>query len=167
MEDLHVGGAFSDRQAPTLNRATRNRVYEVLVAWRRCDLSQPNDPFATYLNTLATAGDPEWPRSAIRGAIATATHDFATAESIDQTTATRLQEKATEGAQFAVGQLLHFERRQAEDEVAYLMTMIPNYWEEPEVGPDFASLLVDSAQPKDRLSTARDGRVTVAPSSAI
>lgn len=30
VEDLHADGAFSDKQAPALNRRIRSRIYEVL-----------------------------------------------------------------------------------------------------------------------------------------
>src|ERR1700689_780857 len=51
-EDLHVAGAFSDRQAPALNRCLRGRIYEVLIALRRLDSDQADDPYRRYLEDL-------------------------------------------------------------------------------------------------------------------
>jgi hypothetical protein len=42
VEDLHAGGAFTDQQAPALNRRLRNRVYAVTLALLRLDRHHPD-----------------------------------------------------------------------------------------------------------------------------
>lgn len=139
MEELHVAGAFSDRQAPALNRAIRNRIYEVLVAWRLCVPAHTSNRFTIYLCDLTTGGDPEWPRSAVSRAVAQAIHGLAAAEFIEGEAAAELEKTATAGAQSAVDALLCFDE-QAQRQVAHLISMIPDYWEAPQIGPDFRTV---------------------------
>jgi hypothetical protein len=52
VEGLHAQGAFSDEQAPALNRRLRGYAYEVLIAIRRLDASRDDDRFTAYLLDL-------------------------------------------------------------------------------------------------------------------
>lgn len=72
VEDLHAAGAFSDQQAPSLNRRLRGRVYELLIATRHRDSSQRHDPFTAYVDDLAHGYTGSHITAALQGAIAQA-----------------------------------------------------------------------------------------------
>lgn len=97
VEDLHTDGAFSDRQAPSLNRRLRSRVYELLIVTRHRDSSKPHDPFTSYLDDLAHGYTAGHFTAALQGAVARAVDEFAAAEAIDQNTARQLREAAIKG----------------------------------------------------------------------
>jgi hypothetical protein len=97
-EDLHVAGAFSDRQAPALNRSLRGRIYEVLVALRRLDPDQADDPYRRYLQDLAAGSNLKPTQAAIAGAVARAVKDYAAAEGADAATAAALTKTAIDTA---------------------------------------------------------------------
>ncbi len=94
-EDLHVAGAFSDRQAPALNRRLRGRIYEVLIALRRLDPDRPDDPYRRYLEDLGAGSNLEPTEAAIAGAVTRAIEDYAAAEGADSSTAVALTETAS------------------------------------------------------------------------
>jgi hypothetical protein len=148
VEELHVAGAFSDSQAPTLNRAIRNRVYEVLKAWRRCNPKRKGNRFNAYLNELATDPDEEWPRSAVSGAVARAIREFAAAEHVQPAIAAELQEVAAAGAQSAIAELLDSDQ-DAQRRIAWLVYMLPDYWEPCMIGEEFRALLENTGGPGD------------------
>ncbi len=58
MEDLHVTGAFSDAQAPALNRRVRDRTYTVELALLRTDRSNPDHALVELLEGQARIDDP-------------------------------------------------------------------------------------------------------------
>lgn len=146
MEDLHATGAFSNQQAPSLNRRLRNRVYELLIATRHRDSSRSNDPFTKYVDDFAHGHKGSHATSALQGAIARAVDDFAAAEAIDPDTARQLREAAIKGALTAyktIGRLTRGRKDEERDRVAaeFWLVSIPSYWEEPEVSPELQRLL--------------------------
>ncbi len=152
VEDLHAAGAFSDQQAPALNRRIRGRIYELLLANRLRDVSRSNDPFSNYVDDLAKGHKGGHTVAALQGAVARAVDDFAAAETIDQDTTTKLRNAAIKGAIEAwrtVGRLsLGRSKDEEKDQsaVEFWIRSIPDYWEEPRVSPEFEKLL-DSIEP--------------------
>jgi hypothetical protein len=132
VEDLHANGAFSDRQAPALNRLLRGRVYEFLVATSRSEADgQSGAPSA----------------AALRGAVGRAVDEFAVVEGIDEGTALKLRRAAIRGAveafqrtrRVALGRSRDVERDQMA--VQWWLQSIPDYWEDPLVSVEFQALL--------------------------
>jgi hypothetical protein len=148
VEDLHTDGAFSDQQAPALNRRVRGRIYEVLIAVRRGDLSRDDDLFTDYLWKLAGDRPGDVARAAVQGAIAKAVDEFAEVEAINSDVASQLRQAAIKEALFAFEALLKLHRGdpEARKDVAYWLWLVPDYWEEPAVSPEFQAVL-DSARP--------------------
>lgn len=157
VEDLHADGAFSDRQAPALNRRLRSRVYELLIATRHRDSSKRHDPFTSYVDDLAQEHTGSHFTAALQGAIARAVDGFAVAEAIDLDTARQLREAAIKGALTAYETAYRLNRGRSKDEerdraaAALWLMSIPDYWEEPEVSPEFQKLL--DASGRDRPTT--------------
>ena len=147
VEDLHANGAFSDRQAPALNRRIRGRVYELLIATHRRDYGRDGDPFGQYIDDLAYGHGGGQVTAALQGAVGQAVDDFAAAETIDSTTATKLRKAAIKGAVEAYKTInsvsLGRSKNEEQDRVAveWWLRSIPCYWEEPEVSPEFQKLL--------------------------
>jgi hypothetical protein len=152
VEDLHADGAFSDRQAPALNRRIRGRVYELLIATHRRDYRRDNDPFGQYIDDLAQGYRGGQTIAALQGTIARAVDEFAAAEAIDTTTATKLRRAAIKGAVEAYKTVNRLSLGRSKDEakdsfaVDWWLRSIPDYWEEPEISPEFQRLL-DSSEP--------------------
>jgi len=140
-EDLHVAGAFSDRQAPALNRRLRDRIYEVLIGLRRLDPDRPDDPYRRYLEDLGAGSDLEPTEAAIAGAVARAVKDYAAAERADASTAAALTETGIDGALNYLDGLMHIEDAQVQRGLAFFLSAVPLYWEPPEVSPEFQALL--------------------------
>lgn len=154
MEDLHADGAFSDLQAPSLNRGLRGRVYEVLTATRHRDPGRRHDPIAKYMHDLAQGHKGGLARAALQGAVARAVDDFAAAEVIDGDTAQELREAAVGAALIAyktVDRLSRGKSKDGQDQraVDYWLRRIPKDWEEPVVSPKFQKLL-NAPAPNDR-----------------
>jgi hypothetical protein len=153
VEDLHASGAFSDRQAPALNRRIRGRIYEMLAANRLRDARRDNDPFSKYVNDLEDQG--KRPFAGLRGAVGRAVDDFAVAEAIDPDTAAKLKKEAIKGAVEAWRTSSRLSLGRSKDEekdsfaVNWWLRCIPDYWEEPEVSADFQKLL-DSIEVQPR-----------------
>jgi hypothetical protein len=146
VEDLHADGAFSDRQAPSLNRRIRGRIYEVLTATRLGNPHQDDDPLAEYVRDLAHGHKGGRASAALQGAVARAVDDFADAEAIDRDTARKLREAAVNAALVAYKTVDRLSRSKSKDEedrqaVEYWLMRIPAYWEEPVVSPEFQKLL--------------------------
>jgi hypothetical protein len=147
IEDLHAAGAFSDRQAPSLNRRIRGRIYELLVATRRNDLSRDDDPLTKYVDDLAQGHRGGRVVAALQGAVARAVDDFAAAEAIDTATATKLRQAAIKGAVEAYKTVNRVSFGKSKDEerdrfaVEFWLRSVPSYWEEPVVSPEFQKLL--------------------------
>lgn len=146
VEDLHATGAFSDRQAPSLNRRLRGRVYELLIATRHRDSSRRHDPFTTYVDDLARGYTGSHITAALQGAIARAVDDFAAAEAIEPDTARQLREAAIKGALVAYKTVGRVSRGKPKDEhdqqaVQFWLISIPEDWEDPEVSPEFQTVL--------------------------
>jgi hypothetical protein len=147
VEDLHAAGAFTDQQAPSLNRRVRGRIYEALIATGRRDSRLPSDPFTAYVDNFADRYKGSHGTAAIKGAVAQAVDDFAAAEAIDSTIARQLREAAIKGAMeaYTIVRRLDMGRTQNEQDdqaaVSYWINRIPKYWEEPEVGPELQRLL--------------------------
>jgi hypothetical protein len=151
VEDLHVAGAFSDRQAPSLNRRIRGRIYELLVATRRRDLSRDTEPLTMYVDDLAQGHKGGHAVAALQGAVGRAVDDFAAAEAIDTATATKLRKAAIKGAVEGYKTVTRLSLSRSKDEerdhfaVEFWLRSIPSYWEEPVVSPEFQKLLDASA----------------------
>jgi hypothetical protein len=146
VEDLHASGAFSDRQAPSLNRRLRGRVYELLIATRHRDSSQLHDPFTAYVDGLAHGYKGSHITAALQGAIARAVDEFAAAEAIDPDTARHLREAAIKGALVAYKTVGRLRRGRPKDEhdqqaIRFWLNSIPEDWEEPVLSPEFQKML--------------------------
>jgi hypothetical protein len=150
VEDLHADGAFSDQQAPSLNRRLRSQVYELLIATRLRDPGRRHDPFAEYAHDLARGHKGGLATAALQGAIARAVDDFAAAEAVDSDTARKLREAAVKAASVAYKTVDRLNCSKSKDEqdrraVEYWLMRIPSYWEEPVVSPEFQEMLNRSA----------------------
>ncbi len=150
VEDLHANGAFSDQQAPSLNRRLRGRIYELLIATRYRVPARRHDPFAEYAHDLARGHKGGLTTAALQGAIAQAVDDFATAEAVDSDTTRKLQEAAVKAALVAYKTAGRLSRSKSKDEqdrraVEYWLMRIPSYWEEPAVSHEFQKMLDTSA----------------------
>jgi hypothetical protein len=153
VEDLHAAGAFSDQQAPALNRRIRGSVYELLLATHRRDYRRDDDPLGQYINDLAHGHRGGQTVAALQGAVARAVEDFTAAEAIDTTTATKLRKAAIKGAVEAYKTVTRLSLGRSKDEehdrfaVDFWLRSIPSYWEEPEVSPAFQKML-DGTKPR-------------------
>ncbi len=147
VEDLHAGGAFSDRQAPSLNRGIRGRVYELLIARRQGDPSRDDDPLTKYVDDLAQGHSGGRSIAALQGAVARAIDDFASDQAIDSATAAKLRKAAVKGAVEAHKTVTRFSLGRSKDEehdrfaVEFWIRSIPSYWEEPTVSPEFQKMI--------------------------
>lgn len=142
VEDLHAAGAFSDRQAPALNRRIRGRIYELLLA-----RSRDGDPLTKYADDLAQGHKGGHTIAALQGAVARAVDAFIAAEGIDPATGDKLRKAAIKGAVEAYKTVVRLSLGRSKDErrdsfaVEFWLRSIPSYWEEPEVRPEFQKLL--------------------------
>lgn len=141
VEALHAQGAFSDEQAPALNRRLRGRAYEVLIAIRRMDASRDEDQFTAYVLDLIDDWEQDPLRAALGRAIANAVWEFADAAEIDAQTAAQLEEAAVAGALEVVELYYRLDHQQARRQLAFLMISIPSYWERPQPSPSFEAML--------------------------
>lgn len=153
VEDLHATGAFSDAQAPALNRRIRSRIYELRLAVQLSDPYMPDDPFTIYVDKLVEGHRGGRMVAALQGAVGQAVDDFAAAESIDAATAGRLRKAAIKGAVEAYKTTTRLSLGRSKDEaqdrfaVNFWLMSIPSYWEEPEVSADLQRLL-DARRPR-------------------
>lgn len=140
VEDLHAAGAFSDRQAPAFNRGIRNRAYEVLLALQALADTGHDDRLVEFLDDQATRdgqrGETIEPLTAMRGAIRGAVRDFAKAEHVPKTTADKLETTAVAGTTEAFKALRSLDKPASAAAASYLASLIPSYWEPPEVAPE-------------------------------
>lgn len=147
VEDLHAGGAFSDQQAPSLNRRIRGRIYELLIARRQGDPSRDDDPLTQYVDDFAQGHSGGRAVAALQGAVAHAVDAFAADEAIDAATATKLRKAAVKGAVEAHNTVTRLSLGRSKDEehdrfaVEFWLGSIPSYWEEPAVSPAFQKML--------------------------
>lgn len=147
VETLHVDGAFSDRQAPSLNRRIRGRIYELLIARRHGDPSRDNDPLTQYVDDLAQGHSGGRTIAALQGAVARAVDDFASDQAIDSATATKLRKAAVKAAVEAHKTVTRLSLGRSKDEehdrfaVEFWLRSIPSYWEEPAVSPEFQKMI--------------------------
>ncbi|MGD0454006.1 MAG: hypothetical protein ABSB69_10450 [Solirubrobacteraceae bacterium] len=151
-EDLHVAGVFSDRQAPALNRRLRARVYEVLIALRRLDPDQADDPYRRYLQHLAAGSGLEPTQAAIAVAVERAVKDYAAAEGVDAPTAAALTEAGIDGALNHLEAVWQLDDTNMQRALAFFVSAIPIYWEHPQVSPEFQALL--EGRPQSRIAHA-------------
>jgi hypothetical protein len=144
VEDLHTDGAFSDKQAPALNRRLRNRAYEVLLAVQALAETGHDDRLAEFLTNRATldgkTGEAIEPVAALRGAIRTAVRDFAEVEHLATAMAEALEAAAVNGVTEAFKALQSLDKLASAQEVSYLARLIPPYWELPEVAPELREM---------------------------
>jgi hypothetical protein len=144
VEDLHVGGAFSDKQAPALNRRLRNRAYEVLLAVQANAETGYDDRLVAFLADRAEldseTGPGIEPIAAMRGAIRAAVRDFAQTEHMPTATAEALETAAVDGATSAFKALQSLDELQSAREISYLAWLVPSYWELPEVAPELREM---------------------------
>src|SRR5450759_482630 len=147
VEDLHAAGAFSDQQAPSLNRRIRARIYEVLLARRLSQPGSTHDPFARYIADLTQGQKGGRGIAALQAAVARAVDDFSASEAIDDATAKELREAAIDGAveAYRVVTRLGLGRSKNEEHdrraLYFWLMSVPDYWEKPEVSPEFQKLL--------------------------
>ena len=150
VEDLHADGAFSDQQAPSLNRRLRSRVYELLIATRHRDSSRRHDPFTAYVDDLAHGYTGSHSSAALQGAIGRAVDEFAAAEAIDRDIARQLREAAIKEALVAykaVGRLSRGKPKEHDQQaVQFWLMSIPEYWEEPVLSLEFQEMLYSSSR---------------------
>lgn len=144
VENLHAGGSFSDKQAPSLNRRLRNRAYEVLLAVQLLAETGHDDRLAEFVADRAAldgqTGEAIDPIKALRGAIKAAVRDFADAERLSKATANDLEAAAVEGATEAFKALHSVHKLKSAQQVSYLASLIPSYWELPEVAPELRQM---------------------------
>jgi hypothetical protein len=144
IEDLHVQGVFSNKQAPALNRRLRNRAYEVLLAVQFLGETGHDDRLAEFVADRAAldgqTGEAIDPTRAMRGAIRIAVRDFARAEHLPAAQAKELEEAAVVGAADAFRCWQTIEEPHSIRQVSYLAVCIPSYWELPEVAPDLREM---------------------------
>lgn len=140
VEDLHADGAFSDEQAPALNRQLRNRAYEVLLAAQLLAETGYDDQLVGFLADRAaldgSVGEITAPIAAMRGAIREAVRDFASSEYLAKPAAQALETAAVEGATDAFKALRSLDSRESAKEISYLARRIPVYWELPKITPE-------------------------------
>lgn len=148
VEELHAVGAFSDQQAPSLNRRLRGRVYELLVATRHRDSARSRDLFTAYVDDLAHGHAGSHISAALQGAVARAVDEFAAAETINPDIARQLREAAIKGALVAyktVGRVSRGKPKERDEQaVQFWLMSIPKYWEEPVLSPEFKAMLYSS-----------------------
>lgn len=145
VEDLHAAGAFSDQQAPALNRRLRGRIYELLLATRHRDSTRAHDPFTAYVDDLADGHAGSHISAALQGAVARAVDEFAAAETIGPDIARQLREAAIKGALVAhktIGRVSRGKPKEHDEQaVQFWLISIPDYWEEPDLSPEFEEML--------------------------
>ncbi len=144
VEDLHTDGAFSDKQAPALNRRLRDRAYEVMFAVQALAETGHDDQLAEFLTDRAAqdgkTGETIEPIAALRGAIRAAVRDFAKVEQLAATVAESLEAAAVDGATDVFKALQSLDKLKSAQEVSYLARLIPPYWELPEVAPELREM---------------------------
>jgi hypothetical protein len=142
VEDLHSEGAFDDSQAPLLNRLTRRRIHEALLALRYMDPERPDDPFFAYLSELVDDWTEEDPYHAVfPGAVSRAVWEFAEDAGIDEATAEELEDAAIAGCLEHVRLLARANEPDATRQLQMVVAMVPSYWEDPDVSDEFRALL--------------------------
>lgn len=153
VEDLHAGGAFTDRQAPALNRRLRNRVYAVTLALLRLDRDQPDAGLVALIEDQARIDDPTLdgspgiePDAAVAGAIRGAIREFARAEAITPGVTAELEQAAVSWGIAALHGLQHLERPKSGRQVSGLAWMVPSYWEMPAIEPKLRRYFAPSAR---------------------
>lgn len=168
VEDLHAAGAFSNQQAPSLNRRLRGRVYELLIATRHRDSNWRHDPFTAYVDDLARGYTGGHATAALQGAVARAVDEFAAAEAIKPDTARQLREAAIKAALTAYQTVNRLSRGRSKDEqrdrsaAEFWLMSIPDYWEEPTLRPEFQAML-DATSQRRHARPSRSKRARTAP----
>jgi hypothetical protein len=142
VEDLHAGGAFSDQQAPSFNRTVRNRLYAVMLALQRLDRAAPDERLVDLLTAQARTEDPALAGSdgfdtahSVVGAVRGAIREFSRAERLASEVADALEEAALPWALDTLRHLQTIEHPASADQIRYLISMVPRYWESPEIEP--------------------------------
>jgi hypothetical protein len=141
VEDLHVAGAFSDRQAPALNRRLRGRIYEVLVALRRLEPDRADGPYRRYLQDLVAGSSLEPTQAAIAGAVTRAIKDYAAAERVDAAAAADLTKTGIGGALNHLDAIMQLEDTKMQRALAFFVSAIPLYWKHPQVSSEFQAIM--------------------------
>jgi hypothetical protein len=141
VEDLHANGAFSDAQAPALNRRMRSAVYELLVAMRALGTTADDAPLVEFLATRMEEWDDDPLVATLPGALGEAVHDFAAEADIAPSVADKLEAAAVAGAHEAAELYANAGDPEKLQGVGFLVPSIPEYWEPPDVGPEQKALL--------------------------
>ncbi len=144
VEDLHAQGAFTDEQAPALNRRLRDHAYEALIAIRWVGRDQDEDAFTACLLDLIDDWEHDPLRAALRSAITNAVREFADAKGFDAETAMRLEHAAVDGALEVVDLYDRLGEREARWQLAFLISSIPSYWEPPQLKASLRMMLEDA-----------------------
>jgi hypothetical protein len=159
VEDLHVARAFSDAQAPGLNRRLRNRAYEVLLALQLVDRSGAADPLAGFLACQAELdghrGHGTAPDAALRGAIRKAVRDFAEAEQLTASAARELERAAVAGAADTYRCLQTIDQQTSAMQISYLASLIPRNWELPAIDPHLDRIFASQTHANTASAPAR------------
>lgn len=143
VEDLHASGAFSDRQAPSFNSTVRNRLYAVMLALQRLDRWEPEERLVDLLAEQARIEDPALagkdgfdPAQAVAGGVRGAIRAFGRAERLAPDVISALEAAAAPWALNTLRHLQTIERQASADQIRYLVSMVPRYWESPEIEPE-------------------------------
>lgn len=144
VEDLHVTGAFSNKQAPALNRRFRNRAYEVMCVVQALPDTGHDDQLVELLADRAAldgeTGEAIEPIAALCGAIRAAVRDFAEVEQLPAAVAKELEATAVAGAASAFQCWQTIEAPHSTAQISYLARLIPPYWELPEIAPELRDM---------------------------
>lgn len=141
LQTFHRNGVFNDEQAPALNFALRQHVYDVLTAQRHVRVFIPNDPFEAYLRELAGGWAPHMLISTIPPAICLAVQEFADTIGCDAKTAREMKSQAVRGAINVIQLRDHMSEPAAAEQFVRLLARVPEYWEAPEPSPYIQRLL--------------------------
>jgi hypothetical protein len=150
LEDLHCDGAFSDSEAPRLNRAVRNRIFEVLAAvaigYSQDEEGKAATAFDWLFTSYPTSEDGDIYFGIAPFAVERAIEEFAK----ETTTPTAMPDRMTEVGRKALIETADMFRRfgrdgEADEEasfgVRWMDMSLPSYWKEPVPGADLLDAL--------------------------
>ena len=155
VENLHAEGVFDNAQAPALNALLRQRIYQWLLAnryssqseqlqWLMIEPTIANDdvPWA-YVTDGMDDLDPEPSRTALVVTGARAAGEFCDAIGVSGQAREQMMRAAGRGTGETFDLIGNSERI---DEYALAIRSIPDYWETPELEPEFEALLPPDAR---------------------
>jgi hypothetical protein len=141
VEDLHAAGAFDDEEAPLLNRAIRDRIYEALLAIDAAGSEDEAraDVATVWLIAYADLSTEDPLRGALPQAVERGLREFGACAGKPPET---VEAMVAAGMDELLKAISLYGRALGGDEVSgrelgLLLAMVPGYWEEPEVRPGF------------------------------